>query len=274
MGDDMGRPTGETSDGEQLIRRIRESLGEQSAQERAAENREAALRWLFLWHKSTPGLLSRAVGIARSGYALQLKKSHLVTINPTSSVRGGSVVMLTENGLALAEGMFPNFIGRYDTRWTSVKTQVLVHDLMVQVAVLDVMAKRTVVEFWPEHVAGAADVKGGKRSDCRITFTGSTLPTAFEIERTAKSGYELDRSLTAAARAVERNEVLGQVFIFLHEASATYYRDTLARPLPQWERAMPAARWVKTGEYWKVPAEIQARFQFIVRRDLMTGLLP
>lgn len=274
MGDEMDRPTSPTNDGEQRVMRIRSSLAGQSAQERAAENREAALRWLFLWHKSTPGLLHRAVGVQRPGYASQLVKARLVSVYKTPSIRGGRVVMLTEDGLSLAEGMFPEFIGRYDTRWTSVKARMLVHDLMVQVAVLDVMAKKEVVGYWPEHVAGAADVNGGKRSDCRVTFAGGTLPTAFEIERTAKSGHELHRWLTAAARAVQKNEVLGQVFIFLNEATAKLYRETLANPLPYWEREMPAAKWVTTGDCWRVPKEIQARFQFVVRPHLMTGLLP
>ncbi|MFO1313085.1 MAG: hypothetical protein U1F41_13575 [Burkholderiales bacterium] len=274
MGDEMDRPTNQTSDGEQLVRRIRESLAGQSAQERAAQNREAALRWLFLWHKSTPGLLRRAVRVGRPGYAAQLERAGLIGIYKTPAVRGGRVVMLTEDGLALAEAMFPEFIGRYDTRWASVKARLLVHDLMTQVLVLEAMAKREVAEFWPEHVAGAADVNGGKRSDCRILFVGSALPTAVEIERNAKSGYELDRSLMGAARAVHRNEVSGHVYTFLHQATADHYRKTLASPLPYWERQLPANRWVRTGEHWSVPLEIQARFKFIVRRDLMTSILP
>lgn len=273
MGDEMNRPTNRTSDSEQLVRRIRESLAGQSAQERAAQNREAALRWLFLWHKSTPGLLRRAVRVGRPGYAAQLERAGLISIYKTPAVRGGRVVMLTEDGLALAEAMFPEFIGRYDTRWSSVKPRVLIHDLMVQMIVLEAMAKKEVTEFWPEHVAGVADVNGGKRSDCRILFVGSTLPTAVEIERSAKSGYELDRSLMAAAQAVRKNEVSGHVFVFQHQATAEHYRKTLASPLPYWVRQMPANRWVKTGEHWSVPPEIQARFTFIIR-DLMKSLMP
>jgi hypothetical protein len=183
--------------------------------------------------------------------------------------------MLTETGLALAEGMFPQFIGHYDARWASVRPQLLVHDLMVQVAVLGVMGKRPVAEFWPEHVAGVADTTGHKRADCRLQFDGGLLPTALEVERTSKKpGQELDRSLLASARAVEKNEVAGQIFIFVNKAVADLYNATLSKPLRLWAKSESAGKWVPTGKHWQVPTAIQDRFQWLVRPDLMRGLLP
>jgi hypothetical protein len=279
MDDDMEAPKSNTCDvrrpGQLLVMRIRNALGDQTPKERGEVKADIAIRWLFLWHKSTPGLLRRAVGIQADGYANQLERHQLVRIYKTPSIRGGRVVMLSEDGLALAEGMFPQFIGHYDARWSSVRPQYLVHDCMVQVAVLSVMDKRRIAEIWPEHVAGIADKAGHKRADCRILFEGASLPTAIEVERTSKTpGQELDRSLLASARAVERNEVAGQIFIFLNKAVADLYNATLSKPLRLWAKNESAGKWVPTGKHWQVPAAIQDRFQWAVRPDLMRGLLP
>lgn len=146
---------------------------------------------------------------------------------------------------------------------------------MVQVAVLGVMDKRRIAQFWPEQVAGVADTAGHKRSDCRILFDGSSLPTGMEVERTSKKpGQELDRSLLAAARAVEKNEVAGQIFIFVNKAVADLYKATLSKPLRLWAKGEPAGKWVPIGKCWQVPMAIQDRFQWLVRPDLMRGLLP
>lgn len=258
-----------------LVMRIRDALGNQTPMERGEVKTQRAIEWLFLWHKSSPGLLRRAVGVQADGYASQLERRGLVRVYRTPSLRGGRIVMLTETGLALAEGMFPQFIGSYDTRWSSVRPQYLVHDLMVQVAVLDVMDKRRVVEIWPEHVAGVADTTGHKRADCRILFEGASLPTGIEVERTSKKpGQELDRSLLATARAVERNEVVGQICIFVNKAVADLYKATLSKPLRLWAKEEPAGKWAPTGGHHLVLPAIQDRIQWVVRKDLMRGLLP
>jgi hypothetical protein len=274
MGHDMDPPNApasiQPSRPSELIHRIRSSLGDRSPPERGREKREAALRWLFLFHKSTPGLIRQVVGIEADGYASQLGRRNLTRTYLTDSVRGGRVVMLTDLGLSVAEGMFPEHIGTYDTRWTSVRQQFLVHDLMAQKELLHVMDKHPVHRFLPERLAGQGDRLAGKRPDIQVWFLDGQLPFNLEIERTTKSmGYELDRALYASARAVHRNEVAGVIYVFVNESVAELYKRTLKAPLRLWKKDDASAKWVHTGKYWQVPAEIQERFQWIIRPELL-----
>ncbi|MFO1398117.1 MAG: hypothetical protein U1F48_13735 [Burkholderiales bacterium] len=254
----------------ELIQRIRSSLGDCLPAERGHEKRDAALRWLFLFHKSTPGLIRQVVGVQAAGYAAQLGRRNLTKTYLTDSVRGARVVMLTDLGLSVAEGMFPEHIGTYDTRWTSVRQQFLVHDLMAQKELLHVMDKHPVHRFLPERLAGRGDRSAGKRPDIQIWFPDGHLPFNLEIERTSKNiGYELDRALYASARAVHRNEVAGVIYVFINDPVAELYKRTLTAPLPLWKKDEASAKWALTGKSWQVPAEIQERFQWIVRPELL-----
>lgn len=254
----------------ELIHRIRNSLGDCSPQKRGREKREAALRWLFLFHKSTPGLIREVVGIEADGYATQLARRNLTRTYLTDAVRGARVVMLTDLGLSVAEGMFPEYIGTYDTRWTSVRQQFLVHDLMAQKELLHVMDKHPVHRFLPERLAGQGDRSAGKRPDIQLWFPGGHLPFNLEIERTTKNiGYELDRALYASARAVHRNEVAGVIYVFINQAVAELYKKTLTAPLRLWKKEESSAKWMLTGKHWQVPAEIQERFQWVIRPELL-----
>ena len=225
-----------------LVMRIRDALGSESPQARGEQKLAAALQWLFSFHKTSPGILRQVVGVQAAGYARQLQRRGLVEIYQTTSLRGGLVVMLTTTGVALAEGLLPEFAGRYDPRWSSVRPQLLVHDLACQVALLSIRRKTKVYRYLPEHLAGLADTTGVKRADIMVWLTPDTpgqlwTPWGIEVERTAKRiGQELDTTLVRAARAVERNRVVGQIFVFINEPVLRLYQTTLAKPLPLWEK--------------------------------------
>lgn len=251
-----------------------------SPRARAREKRTLALGWLFLWRASTPGLIRRYLGIQADGYCAALERAGLVTISRTAAVRGSRVVMLSDLGVTLIGGDYPEHIGSYDTRFATVDVRRLVHDLAVQSAVLDAMerseaAGRPVVGFLPERLCGRADVSGGKRPDALLWLDADELPLAVEVERTPKRpGVELDRALTAAARSIERAEVRAYVYIAVNAPLLTLYRDTLARPLPQWRKDPVSGKWVATGQAWTVPAEIQARFSWRHLAGLLDPFVP
>jgi hypothetical protein len=255
---------------QELITRIRDALGNKSSQDRGQEKLEAAIMWTFLWHKTTPGLLRVLLGVKAAGSATQYARKGIVQLVQTAQVRGGTAVMLTEDGVAMAEEMFPELSGRYDTRWTSVPPRLLIHDLVAQFCVLEVMGKYPVIRYLPEHAAGRADTAGDKRFDCRIWLEGAHLPTALEFERTSKRpGVELDRTLFAVASALERNEIAGVLYYFANPRLADIYRETLESPLPVWKKDQSAGKWIATEERWQVPQRIQQRFKWLVR----TGIL-
>ena len=259
----------------ELIARIRDALGEKSSQERGQEKLDAAIAWTFLWHKTTPGLLRALLGVKAAGSATQYERRGIINIYKTTSVRGGRVIMLSDDGVALAEEMFPELAGRYDTRWSSVRPQLLIHDLAAQMCVQEVMAKHAVRRYIPEHVAGRADGFGDKRFDCQIWLDEARLPTGIEFERTSKRpGVELDRMLHAAAQAVERNEVAGILFFFSNRRVADDYKTALEDPLRLWEKDQSAGKWVATGERWQVPERIQQRFKWLVRPGILRRFMP
>lgn len=254
------------SPSKELITRIRDALGDKSSQERGQEKLEAAIMWTFLWHKTTPRLLRVLLGVKAAGSAGQYSRKGVLQRISTTQVRGGTVVMLTEDGVAMAEEMFPELAGAYDTRWTSVPPRLLIHDLAAQLCVLEVMGKYPVIRYLPEHAAGRADTAGDKRFDCRIWLKGAQLPTAVEFERTSKRpGVELDRTLFAVASALERNEIAGVLYYFANSRVADIYRETLENPLRVWEKDRSAGKWIATGERWQVPQRIQQRFKWLVR---------
>lgn len=259
----------------ELVARIRDALGTKSPQERGLEKLEAAIGWTFLWHKTTPALLRALLGVKAAGSATQYSRRGIVNIYTTTVVRGSRVLLLSDDGVALAEETFPELAGRYDTRWSSVRPQLLIHDLAVQMCVLEVMAKHAVSRYIPEHVAGRADGSGDKRFDCQIWLDEAHLPTGIEFERTSKRpGVELDRTLHAAAQAVERNEVAGILFFFSNRRVADDYKKALADPLRLWERDQNAGKWVATGERWQVPERIQQRFKWLVRPGILRRFMP
>lgn len=259
----------------ELVTRIRDALGDKSSHERGQEKLEAAIMWTFLWHKTTPRLLRILLGVKAAGSATQYARKGVVQLVQTAQIRGGRAVMLTEDGVAMAEEMFPELAGRYDPRWTSVPPRLLIHDLAAQLCVLEVMAKYPVVRYLPEHAAGRADTAGVKRFDCRIWLKGAQLPTALEFERTSKRpGVELDRTLFAVASALERNEIAGVLYYFANSRLADIYREALESPLPVWQKDQSAGKWVATGERWAVPQRIQQRFKWLVRPGILRRFVP
>lgn len=250
-----------------------------SPSDRGRAKRAQALAWLFLWGKSTPGLIRRHLGIAADGYCAALERAGFVTISRTASVRGSRVVMLSDLGVTLIQGEYPEHLGTYDTRFATVDVRRLVHDCAVQSAVLDVMERaektgRPVLRVLPERLCGVRDVAGGKRPDC-LLWTDDGPPVAIEVERAPKKpGRELDNALTAAARSIERGHARSFVFIAINDPLLEAYRKALAAPLRQWRKDLVAGKWVETGKFWDVPPEIQQRFVWRHLPRLLDAFVP
>lgn len=274
-----------------------------SATARGQRKRDAVLDWIFLWGKSTPGLIKRLLNIQADGYCAQLKKKGLLAYHTTTHVRGGKLVMLTADGLTRVHPRFPDLIGTYDLRYGSFSPDRLVHDLSVQAAVMSIMQSQKasgepIVKLRPERIIGTKDHAGGKRPDCLMwpakpkpegeaedepeddllidsEIEPDDLPIALEIERSPKrKGRELQMTMTAAARAVENGKVAEFVYIALNEIVLDTYRETLEQPLPCWTFDEKAKRWIAPGKPYEVPEDVQAAFIWHHMPKLAKPFLP
>lgn len=240
------------------------------------------MHWLLMWHHSTPGLVRQHVRIQAAGYCQQLQdKAKLVTISKQPSIRGFRLVMLNAQGRKLAYDLHPEHEGTYDTRPTSVNYSNLIHDLAVQQVALELLqtvpqdGTYRMTRFLPERLIHKKNRLGIKRPDCLLWDDFDPLPVALEVENNPKGrGSDLDRTLRAAARSIERKLVREVRFVASRPTVIDTYREVLSEPLTIWRFDRTARKWVANKERWHVPEWVQKRFVWEVREDLFDSFLP
>ena len=173
------------------------ALGSQSPRARGAEKEQRSLRWIYRWGWSTPSIIDEVADHSAGGYARRLASKGLVQIQETGS--GGAknhparVVGLTRAGRAQVESSIENpndlrdYHGLRRVRW-----QQLLHDAMVQSAVLRAIQSGRFSDYLTPHEIAEKQTLGRKEPDAVLTEKESGYTYAVELELSAKTGRRLD----------------------------------------------------------------------------------
>ena len=253
---------------------IKARLAGQSPQERGREKAELALGWLALFHKSSPGIIRQVVGVASSGYSAKLVRSGLAKDITAPTIRSGKAVMLTADGLNIAEKLYPEHLGQYNVDPSSVSHSTLKHDLAVQLGMIALIDRLNVRSILPERLI-PGHVQGEKRPDALFWLedTSDDLPLAFELELTGKKpGRERDMALAAVVRALREDRYEMVIYMTDSQAIIDAYRKVLAETIPLWTKNRRSGKWELTGATIRATEDVLSRIEWICRPRLLDAL--
>lgn len=253
---------------------IKARLAGQSPRQRGREKQQLALEWLILFHKATPGIIRQVVGATASGYAAKLVRAGLAKYSTAPTLRSGKVIMLTADGIYLAERLQPDHMGKYNLDASSLSHATLKHDLAVQLGILAIMDRLVVKSVLPERLIPST-VPGDKRPDAVFWLDDPTveLPLALEMELTGKKpGRERDMALAAVVNALIEDRYEMVVYMTDSQAIIDAYLAVLMESIPLWVKNRRSGKWELTGETVTATEDVLARIEWICRPRLLDAL--
>jgi len=254
---------------------IRAALNGQSPRQRGRDKRVVAAGWTFLFHATTSGIVKQLLKLNKGGYAARLIEQGVLKRVSAPCLRSGKIYMLTPDGISLAEKVYPDFLGTYNTDPSSIHYSRLKHDLAAQLAVLGLMSRFDVSAVIPERLLGAQDVPGGKRPDVVLLLDDEEDYGSIwlEMELNAKKiGRERDMALIAVVNAAKADESRLIVYVTDSPAIEEAYRSALSEAIPVWKRGKRSTRWELTGETVTASEEVLERIEFVCRPNLLDPL--
>jgi hypothetical protein len=126
-------------------------------------------------------------------------------------------------------------------------------------------------QFVPERLLIARGNPGDKMPDA-LVLTNKTAPewAALEVELTPKYERELDQTMLAHIRALERGDYAFVIYTSQSEALLTRYRKHLEKPIRVWAKDLSANKW-KVSKIYSPPGHLLHRFIFQSNPHIIAG---
>lgn len=188
--------------------------------ERNNKNKLKILTWLAKWRCSTDRILLNCCGIkTRSGLKLlnSMVSNGLIRKLSPSPIPFLNLYMLTplgvEQGIFLGLDNFDN----YDCNPTHLPQRRLMHDFVVQCAVLELLAEKKIGtdEVIPEWCFNEKFGDADKRPDAIVNSLGNQF--SIEMELTQKSSDRIFMAFVASLRAMNDGLFNGVHYYFIHQ---------------------------------------------------------
>ncbi len=242
---------------------------------------EAVLHWVHTWHHSTSSVIARLLMAEKnngdklaSNLLRRMCKQGLLRALDTDHLQGQNLYMLTSDGLeeVLTSGMASTGI-RYDLKPSSIRHDLLRHDLGVQFIIAHLSNRQKIVQVIPESVLRKTRPVG-KIPDAMIILevNENQARVAIEFEREEKAGDRLERFLLNISSDLEAREYDLYLVYSRIPGIMKNYEKAAQGPLRVWEKG-ESKRWETKGTK-TIPPEILTKIRFRFMPDIAAAVSP
>jgi hypothetical protein len=222
------------------------------------------IQLIYRNHYTTKFLIKKCLNCG-NGYALRLVRNGYIKQVDLPSTHLSPLFMLTELGLQEAEKIETRH-HHYDVNPSSIKQQIVRHNLAIQQAILVVPG---VLSYSTEAMFDEKDIFDAKRPDALFEIEGfEGYKIALEVELSEKRGRELEQAIHRHVNSLTQNKYHGVIYVTNNPSIAEKYEARLSYPINTWRKNSNGS-WVRVGDSYLIPNEMHLRFAFLYTNKII-----